>query len=399
MSEGARPRAPNHDARPRKLPSGTWTVQVMLGGRRYSASGPTAADARGARDDLKRRWRRGELSPPPTPGDQDAQNRTTGAFLRVWLMGRQRSGIEPVTWRRHAVEVEKRLVPALGAVPLDRLTRAQVRSALDSFRQAGSSSRTVRFAREALRLACQQAVDDGLLRENPAAGIRLPRERKAPARALGPADVRSLLTIDDRWRPLWLTALCTGMRLGELLGLPWSAVDWDGCAIQVCQVLAIGADGQYHLRDYPKRQASIRRIDVPSELLATLRVVEQGQTDAQRTLGLVFSARNGTPWRQSNVVRAFKLACGAAGVVLRRREGLHLLRHTYASTLLAAGRPIPEVAYLLGHSPATLMAIYAHFLPAPTTRAADALREAYTLTEVKPRQSTPLWAPTPNGDS
>lgn len=373
----ARHRAPDHDARPTLLPSGNWGVRVSLGGRRYHRTAATAAAARAARDELKRLHRLGLLNPEPPPPEPLAP--TVAGALAAWLPS-VRDAVEPSSYARYALEARIRLVPALGTVPLPELTRAQVRAALEAMRHR-VSARTVRYARETLRLALQRAVDDGLLTDNPAAGVRLPKERRAPARPLGPADVRALLAIDggdDRWHPLWLVALYTGMRLGELLGLPWSQVDWQG-GVQVCQVLAVAEGGGFHLRGYPKRQASVRRIDVPAEVVDALRAVADGQNDAQRRLGLVFSSRVGTWLLPRNVERAFQAACRDAGIVLRRGESLHLLRHTYASTLLAAGRPITEVSYLLGHGNAAItLAIYSHFVAAPTTAAAGALSVAYS---------------------
>jgi integrase len=77
-----------------------------------------------------------------------------------------------------------------------------------------------------------------------------------------------------------------------------------------------------------------------------------------------------------NVIRIFK--CDAARADVPGPVSPHDLRHTFASSLLAAGRPVPEVAYLLGHgSPAVTMQVYAHFIPGAGEGVADVLARWY----------------------
>jgi integrase len=90
----------------------------------------------------------------------------------------------------------------------------------------------------------------------------------------------------------------------------------------------------------------------------------------------VFLSRVGAPHSPSNVLRALKRDAGRAGI--GEHVHPHLLRHTFASALLLAGRPVTEVAYLLGHaSAATTLSVYAHWVRRGAGGAAAALTRAY----------------------
>ena len=151
----------------------------------------------------------------------------------------------------------------------------------------------------------------------------------------------------------------------------------------VQQVLASAERGAYVLRPYPKSRSSVRTIRVPAEVVAELRAHRRRQLVARAAArrwddesGLVFLSRYGTPHLPSNVLRALKRDAVRAGIGEDVRP--HLLRHTFSSALLLAGRPVTEVAYLLGHATAaTTLSVYAHWVRRGAGGAAAALSRAY----------------------
>lgn len=381
-----------------QLPSGAWGIRVSLGGRRHFVSGRTRTEAREKRDALLQRHRQGGLATDPRAGREPVLAR-----LRDWLEGK-RAEVEPSTWLRYRLAVEGHWAPLLGGVTLRHIADdpASLRASYATL-GARLSAKSVREAHLVLRQALQQAVADGALARNPLAaggGVKPPKVRRQEVRALTPGEVERLLSaaVEDGpegdWRCLWLLGLHTGLRLGELLGLCWREVEWPPQgdlkpgqgAVSVRRVLAVALEGPPVLRPYPKRHASFRRVPIEGEVVAALRAQRVRQTEERLRArqwagvgeahgGLVFATNVGTAVLATNAVRKLIAAAEAAGV---GHVSPHVLRHTYCSALLAAGRPITEVAMLMGHgSPATTMAIYASYIKADVGASAEVLARFY----------------------
>jgi integrase len=378
-------RAENHAGSIRQLPSGHYGLQVMLGGQRHHVTGATKAEVREKRDALKERHRQQHLAHTR----QDRQ--PVADYLRQWHALR-RGTIEPSTWTRYGVEITKRLAPTIGGRPLRALTADDLRGALQQMLEGRApftrayAPRTVQYAHETLSQALQQAVQDGVLARNVAASVKPPKLPKTQARAFNADEVTRLLAASGGdWHTLWLLALYSGLRLGELLGLAWTALDEEAGTVTVRQVLADDEEGGVSLRAYPKSAAGFRTVPLPAFVVEELRTHRQRQ-DAERAAasrwesagdGLVFVSRFGTFLLRSNVARIFKQDCQQAGITGRVHP--HLCRHTFASHLLARRTPLPEVSYLLGHRSAFItLQTYGHFLKdARRTDAADDLTDSY----------------------
>jgi integrase len=385
-------RAAPHRGHERRLKSGAWEVQVSLAGQRRTVKGDTLTEARARLAELVADHQRGL-----TGRDARRERTPLAQWLRAWLEGR-RGTVVPSTWAMHRVCVERRLVPLLGRVALRDLEAADVRRAYARLQRPpyGHAPGTVRRTHATLSLALQQAVSDGVLARNVARGIALPRRPRSEARALTPDEVRRLLrAAPAERRPLWAVAVYTGLRTGELLGLCWGDVALDAPRPSLTvQRVAVDADaegesGRTALRDEPKNASSVRTLTLPREAVDALREQRRLQVEARlraprwagtgrRHGGLVFASQRGTPRLRTNVRREFVADARAAGVVLPPGMALHALRHSYVSALLAAGRPITEVAYLLGHSsPSTTLRTYAHWVRGDLSAAADALSQHY----------------------
>lgn len=383
--------APSGRARPEPLPSGRYSLRVSLGtdaaGKRIRTrvDGDTPEVAKAKRDELLLRHRAGTLAADPAAGRE-----TVDGLLRSWLENK-RGTVEPSTWHRYRLCAERHLIPHLGRIRIgelrpDDLRRLYRALGAPSGDKKGLSPRSIEYVHVTVSQALKQAFRDGIVGRNVADAVDPPKVPKRQMRALTPGEVAALLTTaEGDWRTLWTLALYTGMREGELLGLTWADVDLERSAVTVQRVLAVGEDGvTVQLRPYPKTKAGVRTIPVPPEVAAELKAHRKRQTEERLraplwadTEGIVFATRRGTPMLASNVIRALKRDALAAGIT--GNVSPHLLRHTAASSWLAAGRSVPEVAMLLGHgTPATTMAIYAHAIPGAGRDAADALKRYYS---------------------
>jgi integrase len=312
------------------------------------------------------------------------------AHLRRWLEG-QRPRLEAHSWRCHGIYIDLHVVPAIGAVPLAKLTAADLRSLYANLvRPRGRlSPKTVREIHSTIRQALQQAVDDGILPRNVAFDARPPR---VPARGgyevLTPEQMSRIweLASADRLHALWRLATQVPTRSGELRGLRWEDLDERRGRLVIRRNLLRSEDAGrlIHVKG-PKTAAGVRVIELDGELLTLLRQHRTRQAEERLAAGpawvdhgLIFCSRLGTPLLSGNLLRQFRRLLRLAGVPGHFR--VHDLRHTAVSSLLAAGIPLAEVSQLAGHaSPAITSALYTHAVPrtrAPATRqVADFYRE------------------------
>lgn len=270
----------------------------------------------------------------------------------------------------------------LGHVPLGRLTPLDVQYALGRLPQLSDGSRRTYFS--VLRSALDQAVKWGLLPRNPAQGARPPARSSREVQVWDEEQAGRFLETarSTRLYALFYTALATGMRLGELLGLTWGDVDLDAGAIQVRRSLATCVDraGEPHWQE-PKTAAGRRRVPIGAEALEVLRQHRRGQLEERLRAGpgwcdygLVFCNRRGGPLFKSNVDRALAACCRKAGVP---RIRFHDLRHTHATLLLRQGVHPKVVSERLGHASVRItLDTYSHVLPDTQEEAVRAMERA-----------------------
>lgn len=187
----------------------------------------------------------------------------------------------------------------------------------------------------------------------------------------------------QRGRPLHTIAtlaLATGMRRGELCGLRWKDVDLDGGKIRVEQSLEQTKAG---LRfKSPKTRHARRTIAIPVSTVVELRAYWSAQQEQRLALGLgrslpgdlVFAAWDGTPRKPNWLTNEWLRATMAVG----RRISLHALRHTHASSLIAAGIDILTISRRLGHAnPSVTLGVYGHMYGNTDERAAEAIEAMF----------------------
>ena len=354
----------------------TWTDGAGKRHRR-TVSGKTQAGVRQRLGLLRSELDRG-LAPIRTD--------TVAGYVVAWL-DREKQRIRPSTWRGREMHVRGYIVPALGTVPLSKLTPAHVERMTADLVASGRSPRTASHARVTLRRALSDAVRDGLVHRNVAALARPPRVTRRtiePGRDyLDASQLRRLLAVATEYRvgALVTLAATTGLRQGELLGLAWEDVDWEAATLTVRRTMARAWGGGYELSP-PKTNRSRRAVYLASVAVEALRREQREQMAAKDAAGsawqdvdrLVFTDAVGRPLYPTAVHRAFRELLTAAGLPMLPFHGL---RHSTATALLSAGVPLRVVSDLLGHSGIAITAdFYAHVERDLRRDAADAMDRA-----------------------
>lgn len=308
------------------------------------------------------------------------QRQTVGAFLDHWLDEAARHTLEISTYEGYGRRIRIDIKAHIGQIVLSKLIPQDLTRMYAALLAGGQSNRTVQYDHAVLHKALDQAVRWNLIGRNPADLVDAPRRENREIHPLTEEQSGRLLraAIDDRLYALYALALATGMRLGELLGLTWADVNWEGGALHVRQQ-ATRTKGRGLALVAPKTARSRRTIVVPAAVLVTLRAYRDRQSLERQASGdqwedhdLVFPNVRGKLLERPNLQRrSFKPLLERAGLPDIR---FHDLRHTHATLLLTKGVNPKVVQERLGHATVSItLDVYSHVIPSMQQDAADKL--------------------------
>lgn len=329
------------------------------------------------RDEAARKLRRALADRDRGLADADDRIKV-GDFLTRWLEEDARPSIRPATYRSYERLVRLHLVPELGKVRLARLRPDDVQAMMNRKLAAGQSPGNVAKMRVVLRRALHVAMRWELVNRNVAALTAPPKVERYQARPFTQAEVRAFLraTSEDSLAALYVLAVTTGLRRGELLGLRWQDVDLEAGTVHIrYQLQRVNRE---LVLVQPKTGSSRRTAGLPEVAVAALRSHRAQQLQNRLLLGdtwrgsplgdFVFTTDLGTPVDGDNLSKRYRKALAAAGLEHRR---FHELRVGFGTMLQAAGHDLKTISDLMGHSSVKLTAdTYVRVLDAQRRRAA-----------------------------
>jgi integrase len=350
-------------------------AEITVGGVRHRAYFDTRRETTAWLAEIRLKAERGLLVEPSKV--------TLEEYLRHWLEHVVRHTVRPWTFAGYESKVRVHIIPALGQVRLQALRPPDLEAFYSRKLAAGLSRRTVEYLHAILHRALGHAERQGLIPFNPADRVRPPRPARTPGRlgVLSPEQARRFLEAARQYEygPLFVLAVTTGMRLGELLGLKWQDIDFEAGAVHVRRAL-YRVRGEW-VEGEPKSAAGKRKITLPALAVAVLKEHRVAQLEARlkagaawEETGLVFTTATGRPIHPRNVNRALESVLKRAGLP---RIRFHDLRHSHATLLLMLGENPRVVQERLGHSQITLtLQTYSHVLPDLQAGAARKIGEA-----------------------
>jgi len=291
---------------------------------------------------------------------------TLAEHLHNWLEGYVKTDCQLCTQDGYQNIVEHHLIPALGQVQLKHLHPQAIQSYYGKAVEK-LSARTVHKHHRLLSQALKYAVRQGYLGRNPCELVDPPSWKGKPMRTLTPGEVEVLFDTakDSHFYPLYYSAVSTGLRQGELLGLRWRDIDLYMLSISVIRVL-YKRRGVCQFKE-PKTTHSRRRVAMTPKLALFLREYRTERETIYRELGkeltldsLVFAYPDGRPLDPSVLSHEFARLAKQAGL---ERVRFHDLRHTFASLMLLRGAKPKVISEALGHSSvAFTMDVYSHII-------------------------------------
>jgi integrase len=308
---------------------------------------------------------------------------TFAEYIDRWLAD-YRTRLSPRGYERYAGIIKKHIIPCLGNISLTQLKPEHLQQHYTLWQKNGLSSRTVRYHHAVLHVALETAVKWGLLVRNPADAVDPPRARHNEMKTWGEYEINRFVETakNNRYYALFYTALFTGMRRSELLGLRWSDIDFIMSQIYVRRGLHHLKDGSYIYTE-PKSATSRRTIALSPSAILVLRDHYTKRKLECMGLGikfteddLVFCTVDGAPIRPNTVTRAWTTLATKAGLKIIR---LHDARHTHASVMLKQGIHPKVVQERLGHSSIQMtLDTYSHVAPGIQAAAANRFDEVIT---------------------
>lgn len=317
----------------------------------------------------------------------DPSKVTVSEFLDRWEKDWAANNVSPKTRERFAQLIMHQVQPHLGNIPIQKLRAAHLSELYGKLLRNGRvgggelSAKTVGHVHRCLHRAFGHAAQWGLITQNPAALVHPPRVQQAEIEILRENEVEALLaSLRDRNALLCtiaIVALGSGLRRGELCALRWSNIDLDNRTLRVEQSLEQTRAG---LRfKAPKTKHGLRTMTLPASVISELRAHWRAQNEQRLALGigrstpqeLVFPAWDGRPLMPNTLSREWSRTIAA---IDGRQISLHALRHTHASSLIAAGVDILTVSRRLGHAnPTITLGVYGHLYGNTDDRAAQAI--------------------------
>lgn len=329
----------------------------------------------------------------------DYKNAVLGDLMHTWLFEvvRVSNGVKASSFERYESIYRNYVKDSeIYGLKLDGLKPIQIQRYYNKLYDDGKKSTLITNINKLLRTFFNYAVNEGYLLTNPCSGKRIVipgkksvNQTEVEVFTTGEISVFKAALNKHRLKALFLLALGTGLRQGELLGLKWSDIDFKDEELKVERSIRIveiinrdGSRNRETVIQDPKSKDSIRTVPIPSNLIPVLNAHKLKQAeeklkagDSYITSDFVFTTELGKTIDARNLLRSYTRLLKKADIPYRK---FHALRHTYATKLFEADIPLKTVQKLLGHSDISITAnVYTHVIPKEKNKAAERINDLF----------------------
>ena len=330
----------------------------------------------------------------------DGKSLKFSEFTEIWKRDYGSKELAPSTYKRYCRMLETRLLHYFGHFYINKIRPTDIMKFYDLLekdtqlvRKKGNngsktkkplSGKTILEHHRLLRAMLHKAVYWQLIVTNPAERVQPPKARKPKRRSYDDEQTKILLenlellsSEDTKYKVAIILTVFTGVRLGELMGLEWTDVDFKN------GIISINRSSQY-LSDMgvftkvPKTESSIREIAIPEFIISLLEEYKLWYEEQKSIYGelwtnsdRLFVQADGKPMHPSTISKWFVKYVGQIGLPV---INFHGLRHTNASLLVAQNIDIAVISARLGHAQiSTTLDFYVHPLLSHNRKAGYAL--------------------------
>ncbi|SHJ99271.1 Site-specific recombinase XerD [Hathewaya proteolytica DSM 3090] len=377
-----------------KKDNGTWRGQVTVGYKedgtlkRKSFTGKTKIEVVHKMDEFRALNNRGML-----PNDDVI---TLAEWFHIWLFNYRKNDLKPSSFEKyHSIYKNYIEESALGKTVLKDLRTSHLQVYYNELLTNGKPASTIKNINKYLKACLTQATKENYIMKNYCTLVTLPK-------AQGSTDTIKAFTLEQQQMfmqealkhdkgILYIFALGTGLRLGELLALRWSDINLKDKTVSVNknikETYTFDDKEEKHytvVEQLPKTDTSIRTVPLNDNLIELLQEHRKNQlVERDKNIDIyfdeyfVFATPTGNYLNSSNVRKIFKRILKRCGLPEFR---LHDLRHTFATRLFENGVPPKTVQVLMGHSDiTTTMNIYTHVMDGTKTEAINLLNDIFNI--------------------
>ena len=315
-----------------------------------------------------------------------------GDWLTYWYENHSRPKIRPTTQETYESRIRLHIIPEIGDIPLNKLTQNDLQQFYGRLKKSGRkrftdkygeglSDRMVRMCHATCRSALEKAVQDGLIRVNPAIGCKLPPKKAREMQVLTREELQRFLIQAkfEGYYEVFLLDLATGRRRGELMARQWDDLNFKTGVLNVNKQV-YDVRGQLQIST-PKTKNSVRKIVLPPAVVAVLR--EYKKTVDSRWM-FPSPVKEDCPITPGVVRRRLQLILEHAGC---KHVRFHDLRHTFATLALENGMDVKTLSAMLGHvSAATTLDIYTHITNPMRSEAAAKIDQRIAKVDPKEKE-------------
>ena len=299
---------------------------------------------------------------------------TLREYILFWQETYDKHQSRPTTYAAHNYVFKNHILPGLGDIPLSELTSEMVGEFLEERRRFGNhrpgssglGEETMRHIHRLLQQCLDQAIRDGLLTENPAKAFHYRKSMTVKANIMTPLEMEDYLDAADRlgYLPMFMLALTTGLRQGELIALKWSDLDIESRTLTIAENRAVVR------RELVEYGDQTRAITLTTEVVDLL-IMEHSKHPSSPLMFLHPAPL--TPYSPQMVRRMHNEIIKEAGLDHIRFTDL---RHTCAVLSLRNGMETKELARMLGHyRPSITRQNYEPYLPRTAKKDEDMPKE------------------------
>lgn len=356
-----------------------WRGQLTLDGKRISFSGRTKGEVVEKMAAARTDFSRGQYV-----FDNDI---TVREWVQIWLQKKMRPRLADQSLLRLEGLFRNHLLPVLGDYPLQELTKSLLEEKYAEVFQKKTGKKysentyshsTVNSLSVSFKKCLQFAVEENVLAKNPHNGVELHKLR--PPKKIHAFTLEEHRKIVEFTRNngqlywLYYLLISTGMRFGEAVALTWRDVDFKKKTIRINKT-SVEMHGSPIIQPHTKTSSGTRTISVSDNVVKFLREVKKSLNKELNYRNLVIPNTRYGILTSANMNRRWQKVCAILEIPY---QGVHALRHTWATRALEQGVDVKTVSDMLGHKNViTTMNIYQDVLPEQKAKAAEKLNDLF----------------------